>query len=155
LPTRHRGDDALEASTPAASALKLPDFRDSRLAREWTGHGKNVSPFSVPEFVAEQLPAKQLGLDGTATPGTLTMTNHRMFWTRRSSPLSKVPARPSAQVYWPELAAVVEHRIEKHSLFVAERRSGAERLRFWLTESDGARLRGHLGQLGFDTHAWA
>jgi hypothetical protein len=63
--------------------------------------------------------------------------------------------RPSAEVYWPELAAVVEHRIEKHSLFVAEHRAAAERIRFWLTESDGARLRRHLKQLGFDTDAWA
>ena len=113
-----------------------------------------MAPYSVPESVAGQLPAKQLGSDGAATPGTLTMTNYRMYWTRRSSPLSKVPAEPSAEVYWPELTAVVEHRIEKHSLFVAQRIAAADRLRFWLTQSDGARLRAHLGGLGFDTHAW-
>lgn len=113
-----------------------------------------MSPFSVPESVAERLPAKQLDVNGTATSGTLTMTNHRMYWTRRASPLSKMPTRPSAEVYWPEVAAVVEHRIEKHSLFVTQRRTAGERLRFWLSEPDGARLRVHLRQLGFDTHAW-
>jgi hypothetical protein len=126
----------------------------TRLAHHRSGHSAVVSPLSVPERVAGQLPAKQLEVDGAATPGMLTMTNHRMYWTRRSSPLSKVPARPSVEVYWPELGAVVEHRIEKHSLFVAQGRSASGRLRFWLTESDGARLRGHLRQLGFDTHAW-
>jgi hypothetical protein len=120
-----------------------------------SGHTLSVSPYSVPESVAGQLPAKRLQADGAATPGTLTMTNRRMYWTRRSSPLSKMPPRPSAEVYWPELAAVVEHRIEKHSLFIAERRAATERIRFWLTDSDGARLRGHLKELGFDTHAWA
>jgi hypothetical protein len=113
-----------------------------------------MSPRS--ESVAGELPAKQLQVDGRATPGTLTMTSHRMYWTRRPSPLSKVPAQPSDEVYWPELAAVVEHRIEKHSLFVAERRAAADgRLRFWLSGTDGARLREHLRRLGFDTHAWA
>jgi hypothetical protein len=82
------------------------------------------------------------------------MTNHRMYWTRRQSPLSKMPAQPTAEVYWPELAAVVEHRIEKHSLFVAQPRAAAGRLRFWLTQSDGALLRAYLTGLGFDTHAW-
>jgi len=114
-----------------------------------------VSPLVVPESVAGHLPAKQLDANGAARPGTLTVTNHRMYWTQRQSLLSKVPARPGAEVYWPELDAVVEHRIEKHSLFVAQRRAAADRLRFWLTESDGARLRDQLKRFGFDTHAWA
>jgi hypothetical protein len=113
-----------------------------------------MRPYSVPESVAWQLPAKQLQVDGAAIPGTLTVTNRRMYWTRRPSLLSKRAAQPSAEVYWPELAAVVEHRIEKHSLFVAQRRAATDRLRFWLSETDGARVRGHLTHLGFDTHSW-
>jgi hypothetical protein len=64
---------------------------------------------AVGEVVAD-LPGARLQV--TATPGTLTISNHRMNWTRRSSPPSKVPAQPSAQVYRPELAAMVEHQIE-------------------------------------------
>jgi hypothetical protein len=114
-----------------------------------------VSPLSVPESVALQVPAKQLQVDGAATPGILTVTNHRMYWTRRPSVLSKRPVQPSAAIYWPELSAIVEHRIEKHSLFIVQRRGAVVRLRFWLSEADGARLRGQLTRLGFDTHAWA
>jgi hypothetical protein len=113
-----------------------------------------VGPFSVPERVALQVPAKQLQVDGAATPGILTVTNHRMYWTRRPSVLSKRRAQPTGVIYWPDLSAIVEHRIEKHSLFVAQRRGAAERLRYWLSESDGARLRGQLTRHGFDTHAW-
>jgi hypothetical protein len=113
-----------------------------------------MSPRSTPEAVAWQVPAKRLNPDGDGEVGSLTMTNRRMFWTRRPSPLSRVPATPTSEIYWPELAAIVEHRIEKHSLFVAERRGAGERHRFWVRDSDGARLRGHLSHLGFDTHAW-
>lgn len=114
-----------------------------------------MSPHSAPEAVAWQVPAKRLSVEGDAESGSLTMTNRRMFWTRRQSPLSKLPATPGAEIYWPELAAIVEHRIEKHSLFVAQRRGAPERHRFWVRDADGARLRGHLNHLGFDTHAWA
>jgi hypothetical protein len=113
-----------------------------------------MSPHSAPEAVAWQVPAKRLSLEGEAEAGSLTMTDRRMFWTRRQSPLSKVPTPPGSEIYWPELAAIVEHRIEKHSLFVAERRGAAERHRFWVRDADGARLRGHLNHLGFDTHSW-
>jgi hypothetical protein len=112
-----------------------------------------VSPLSVPESVALQVPAKQLQVDGAATPGILTVTNHRMYWTRRPSVLSKRAAQPSVVIYWPERSAIVEHRIQKHSLFVARGSSGM--LRFWLSESDGARVRGQLTRHGFDTHTWA
>ena len=114
-----------------------------------------MSPRSTHETVAWQVPAKRLNLDGDGEVGSLTMTNRRMFWTRRQSPLSRLPAMPTSEIYWPELAAIVEHRIEKHSLFVAQRRGTDERHRFWVRDADGARLRGHLSHLGFDTHAWA
>jgi hypothetical protein len=110
--------------------------------------------FSIPEAVAWEVPAKRLNVDGLGTVGTLTMTNRRMYWTRRQSLLSKTPAKPCEEIHWPEMAAIVEHRVEKHALFIAQRRGVADRLRFWVSGSDGDRMRRHLAGLGFDTHAW-
>jgi thioesterase domain-containing protein len=113
-----------------------------------------MRPYSVPEAVAWEIPAKGLNVEGIGTLDTLTMTNRRMYWTRRQSLPSKTPATPCAEVHWPEIAAIVEHRIEKHSLSIAQRRGVAERLRFWVSGSDGDRMRRLLTGLGFDTHAW-
>lgn len=49
---------------------------------------------------------------GHAERGPTDQGRVRYPGTRRSSPLSKVPVQSTAEVYWPELAAIVEHRIE-------------------------------------------